>query len=375
MKICMLTSMHPPEDGRIFHKESKSLSKKYDMSLIAPGNTFSRHATNGIFIITVKKPKSRIFHIITLTRLFLSSLKEDADVYHCHEPDALLIGILLKKIKNKKVVYDVHEHWPSMAALTAFGPLGQKIIKCRHTHGFIQSIAEYFELYLAKKADRIITVSDSVAERFNKIGLETCNIMNVPIILPKNANTHDKNPNDIVYVCGKLGFSKGVDIALQTLLSLKKDYPHVHLTLIGNVQDNVIEQIDPLLKEQIEITGFIPYEQMYKKISEGGIGLILFQNTHYNSYIGLPNKLFDYMMCGLPVVASDFPEIRKVIQTSGCGVVVDVEYFDSIVNGVKYLLDNPDEALRMGENGRRTVEIDYNWKNMEEKLFNIYKTI
>lgn len=371
----MLTSMHSPEDGRIFQKESKSLSKKFDVSLIAPGDTFSKRSLDGISVITVKKPKSRLFHIITLLRLFQASLKEDADVYHCHEPDALCIGVLLKKIKNKKIVYDVHEHWPSMAALTAFGPLGQKIVKYRHIDGFIQFFTEYFELYLAKKADRIITVSDSVAERFHKIGLETYNIMNVPMILQENVNNHKINPNDIVYVCGKLGFSKGVDIALQMLSSLKKDYTHIHLTLIGDLQDDVLGQIDYHLKERVEITGFVPYEIMYRKISEGGVGLILFQNTHYNSYIGLPNKLFDYMMCGLPVVASDFPEIRKVIQTSECGIVVDVEDVDSIVKGVKYLLDNPTEAQIMGERGRMAIEDEYNWDKMENKLLALYETI
>ncbi|WP_243669690.1 glycosyltransferase [Methanoculleus chikugoensis] len=95
----------------------------------------------------------------------------------------------------------------------------------------------------------------------------------------------------------------------------------------------------------------------------GSIGLLVFQPDYYNAYIGLPNKLFDYMLCGLPVVASDFPEIRKVVAETECGVLVDpTDPPDAIAEAITYLLEHPDAARRMGgENGRKAVLERYNW--------------
>jgi glycosyltransferase involved in cell wall biosynthesis len=114
---------------------------------------------------------------------------------------------------------------------------------------------------------------------------------------------------------------------------------------------------------------------MYETLRAGCIGLLVFQPDYYNAYIGLPNKLFDYMLCGLPVVASDFPEIRKVVGEAGCGVLVDPTDPDAIAEAIIYLLEHPDEARKMGENGRRAVEERYNWGEMEGRLLDLYRSL
>ncbi|MBP7411822.1 MAG: glycosyltransferase, partial [Methanoculleus sp.] len=107
----------------------------------------------------------------------------------------------------------------------------------------------------------------------------------------------------------------------------------------------------------------------------GSIGLLAFQPDYYNAYIGLPNKLFDYMLCGLPIVASDFPEIRRVVSDAECGLLVDPTNPDAIAGAIIYLMEHPEEAQRMGENGRRAVLEKYNWEEMEGRLLAMYRRI
>jgi len=109
MKICMLTTTHRPYDGRIFEKEAKSLAKEHDVTIIAPSDEGGESIAGGIRIVTVKRPNSAALHPITFSRLLRACLAEDADVIHCHEPDALLIGIFAKYFKHRQVVYDIHE--------------------------------------------------------------------------------------------------------------------------------------------------------------------------------------------------------------------------------------------------------------------------
>ncbi len=81
------------------------------------------------------------------------------------------------------------------------------------------------------------------------------------------------------------------------------------------------------------------------------------------------------MLCGLPVVASDFPEIRKVVGGAGCGVLVDPTDPDAIAEAIVYLMEHPEEARRMGENGRRAVLERYNWEEIEGRLLEVYQAI
>jgi len=109
----MLTTTHRPHDGRIFEKEAKSLAKEHKVTIIAPSEDGGVRDDGDVRIVTIPKPASTLLHPVTLWRVFWACLGEECDVVHCHEPDALLLALLLKAVRGKKVVYDIHEHWPS----------------------------------------------------------------------------------------------------------------------------------------------------------------------------------------------------------------------------------------------------------------------
>jgi glycosyltransferase involved in cell wall biosynthesis len=123
------------------------------------------------------------------------------------------------------------------------------------------------------------------------------------------------------------------------------------------------------------MTGWVPFEEVPRYLHPADVGVILFQPTHYNNTIGLPNKLFEYMACYKPVVASDFPEMRKVIVEAKSGLLVDPTDPKAIADAIVYLFEHQEEARQMGERGRRMVEERYNWERMEERLVGVYEGI
>ncbi|GAH82849.1 unnamed protein product, partial [marine sediment metagenome] len=111
VKICILTSVHPPFDGRVFHKEAKALVKGgYSVALIAQHT--KEETVDGVRIVPLPKPKNRFERMTKVVwKLLKLALKEKADVYHFHDPELIPVGVILKFF-GKKVIYDIHENVP-----------------------------------------------------------------------------------------------------------------------------------------------------------------------------------------------------------------------------------------------------------------------
>ena len=371
MRICMLTTTHRPHDGRIFEKEAKSLTKEHEIIIIAPSEYGGIEENGDVKIVAVRKPASNLLHPVTLWRVLRAGLGEECDVIHCHEPDALLAALLLKAVKGRKVVYDIHEHWPSEIPFDLGVPNASVLTRV------LEPLLSRGEVLLSRFADARIAVSESVAERFRGNGTKPVIVSNYsvaesapPPALPAGGN------RNVVYMAGNMQMFHGIRECIQAMSKVAAIYPDVSLTLVGNVREDIgaiAAGTDP--RPSITMTGYLPYREMYDTLRMGSIGLLVFQPDYYNAYIGLPNKLFDYMLCGLPVVASDFPEIRKVVSDAGCGVLVDPTDPNAIAEAIVYLLEHPDAARRMGENGRKAVLERYNWGEMEKRLLAMYRAI
>lgn len=370
MRICMLTTTHRPHDGRIFEKEAKSLAKEHDVTIIAPSDSGGAGEDGGVRVVAVRRPASNLLHPVTLWRAFRACLSHKCDVIHCHEPDALLIALLLKAVSGRKVVYDVHEHWPSEIPFDLGLPNTTALTR------FLEHLISPVELGLARFADAKIAVSESVAERFRGNGREPVIISNFSVADSMPPASQAGSGYSVMYMAGNMQLFHGIRECISAMSKVTANYPDLSLTLVGNVREDIgaiAAKTDP--RPEITLTGYLPYREMYETLRAGCIGLLVFQPDYYNAYIGLPNKLFDYMLCGLPVVASDFPEIRRVVREAECGVLVDPTDPDAIAEAIIYLLEHPDEAQRMGANGRRAVERRYNWGEMERRLLAMYRGV
>ena len=373
MKICMLTTVHQPFDTRIFHKESKSLQKAgHTVTLIAPSDTASKNNVDRIHVITVKKPDSKILHPITMLRVFIAGLRQDSDVYHCHEPGSLFVCTFLKLLRRTKLVYDAHEHFPSIISENSLFP---KFLK-----QFVDKIVDISEKTLCEFADIIITVNHSLENRYEKIK-DVVVLFNVPILDLFNVSNSIKKKSVIISL-GNISEKRGFDKLLFSMKKIKQTKPYVKLLILGHILDTnkFSTWVDDYirtngLEENVELIDWIPHSDVVRYIETSTVGIILFQPTHYNNLIGLPNKLFEYMACGIPVIASNFQEIRIIVNKSNCGILIDPTNSQEITDAILWVLEHPEEAKQMGENGRQAVEETYNWENMEKRLFKVYEEL
>ena len=111
--------------------------------------------------------------------------------------------------------------------------------------------------------------------------------------------------------------------------------------------------------------------QLLRKVS-AGVVTFLPRPNHVSSG---PNKMFEYMSAGIPIIASDFPLWRRIVEGAGCGLLVDPSDPKQIAKAVEYLLSNPKEAEQMGRRGRAAVERHYSWRSEEPKLLKLYESL
>ena len=131
-----------------------------------------------------------------------------------------------------------------------------------------------------------------------------------------------------------------------------------------------LENIDSWNK--VEYLGYLNHEDVAQLYKDSDVGLCILKNTP-NIYYSWPIKLFEYMEAGLPIVCSDFPIWKDIVEGNGCGIAVPYDDMAGAVKAVQYFCGHPDIATRMGENGKRAVREKYNWQREEKKLFKIYK--
>lgn len=363
MKVCHVTSSHQRYDGRIFQKECKSLAKKYEVVLLCADN-FPDENKDNINIKSVKvKKKNRIMRFFIIPhKLKKRCLKENADIYHFHDPELISLAYYMKK-KNKVVIFDSHEDNLNRISNRSWIP---KIFK-----PLIKKIYGIKEKKCLKKLDAIITVADYIHDRLQKINLNTYIITNYPII--DNQEISDlKNLNTI---CFAGGISK--QYMHHNIIQAIKDL-NVKYKIAGPIFDDYKKGLDTLKGiEKVEFLGKLDKKEVNNLYLNSGIGIVLIDyvpNINYkHGSMGI-TKIFEYMAYGLPVIATDL-EVWENFIPNKCGICVNPNSIEDIKKAIKYLIDHPKEAKKMGKEGRKLVEEKYNWQKEESILFEIYKKI
>ena len=378
-KVCMITTNHSPFDDRIFYKEAKSLKKAgYDVTVIGQTDSKMNKVVDEIRIVGIEKIGPRpLGQMLLILKLLIQSIKARGNIYHCHEPDSLMVGVVVKILLRKKLIYDVHEHYPSQISSRYNG-----IFKT-----FLKSTIEFIERFSCMWIDFIIVAPPNLKNRFQKeFDKENVEIIYVcpslEIFNTINDKICEKYSKDMIIVYeGNVDKKyRGLDIFLKTLNLLVKKYPDIKFLVVGKILegDEFFNWINDYLtknnlSKNFEITEWVDYELVPSYLYASNIGVILLQPVSYNNIIGTPNKLFDYMAARIPIVASDFPNITRIVKGANCGILVNPTDPEKITDAITFLLEHPDEAKRMGESGRRAVEEKYSWEKMEERLFEVYE--
>jgi len=372
----LVSTTHSPTDDRIFYREARSLSKMYEVTVIGKGPS-DRVTTSGkITLVYLFAP--RILHVALVMKTFLYLMMQRPRIIQCHEPDTLLLARLASRLRTgTKVVYDVHEHFPSIWSYRRQLPV--------RLQSLIARVLDVFEKSLGTGVDAIVVVSDSIGKRFHFARpLGPVVVPNVP--WKSNYDTaqlpHVRKRELTVLYGGNVDEDRGFREYSLALKIVSRRYPAVKFLIIGSltIGRELSRDLSAFLKRNgiernLEVAPWLSYFDYYKALCQAKVGVVLFQPTHTNNILGLPNKLFDYMGAGIPVVASDFPEIRKVVTQAKCGVLVDPSRPNEIAAAISQLLSDRELNDRLGANGHGAVMSTYNWESVEDRYLNTYRSV
>lgn len=364
IKVCILTSAHPPFDSRIFYKEAKTLTKAgYNVVLIAQHS--KEETVDGVRIVPLPTPKNRFERMTKVVwRLFRLALKEKAQIYHFHEPELMPVGIGLKLL-GKMVIYDVHEDYEQKI-------LSKSWIKDKFRKPisfFVGSIEKISSMFF----DYIITADSHTKMKFKKNKVDV--VANfAPLGFADGVEADEKKGTFKVIYVGGISEDRGAIKVFETIGYLKHEDIEFHL--LGKV--NVPSLIDLFNSTpRIKYHGVVPWEEVSKYLVNADVGLILLQPVP--AYIYCPGeniiKLFEYMSVGLPIIISNFPKLKDMISEIGCGVSVDPTDPEEIADSIEFLYRNPDLRKQMGKNGKKALMEKYNWEAERAKLLDIYKKV
>ena len=360
-KICHLTSVHAKTDIRIFYKECKTLIKAgYDVFLIVQND--KDEIIDGVKIIGIDTPRNRKGRMTgTACRVYRRALECNADIYHFHDPELMLVGLKLKR-KGKKVIYDVHEDVPRQILSKQWIPVSLRKI--------ISRTVEKIENYAAKRLDYIVTATPYLRDRFLKINRKSIDINNFPLLSELHVpNIAWDSKEELACYVGGIGKVRGI----QEMVLAIGTTPYS--MLLAGTFESLAEREIAVQKNgwhQVMELGHINRTEVKEVLSRSMAGLVLFhpEPNHINAQ---PNKMFEYMSAGIPVIASNFPLWKVIIEGNNCGICVDPFNVNEIANAINWIMNNPQQAKRMGENGRKAVEEKYNWEQEGNKLLRIYE--
>ena len=367
-RVCHLSSAHHGLDTRIFHKECVSLaSAGFDTHLViaATSDEVSYAEKRGVSIHALSEPVGRISRMFSQTwRCYSIGNRLDADIYHFHDPELIPYGMILA-MSGKNVIYDVHED-VSIDILSKdwIVPWVRKLLS---------AVIKTIEIFCARYFFSIITATPFIRDKFVRINPSAIDINNFPMLGELDSQVSwDAKATEVCYV-GGIAQIRGIE---QMVQAMEKVQSGVRLNLCGHFSETDVEQTCKKMSgwQSVNEHGYVTREGVRDVLSRSMAGLVTLHPVA-NYIDALPIKLFEYMSAGIPVIASDFPLWRKIVVGNQCGLCVDPMDPDAISEAIDYLVQHPNAARKMGENGHHAVLKNYNWLQEEEKLIRLYEAM
>lgn len=366
ISVVHMTSVHQRYDARIFLKECCSLAaNKYRVFLVVADGR-PDEVKDKVNILSVEKPKKRMDRVFSTTkRVYKKAVELDADIYHLHDPELMPVGLKLKR-KGKKVIFDAHEDFPLQ--------LLNKRYSKKWLLKILSTMAAVYESYACKKVDAVVTATPAIKEKFLKINTKTVDVNNFPILDDVNRfqTPWRERGNFACYVGGVAG-SRGI---YESVKAIKKCKYTEKLIVAGICRDEkALREMEGASElGKLQYLGYLQREGVAKIYSECKVGLVTLHPLE-NYLEALPVKLFEYMAAGVPVVASDIPLWKKIVEESGCGVCVNPFDVDEIAEAMDYIIENPAIAEGMSNKGIEAAKTKYSWDAEAEKLVGLYQEV
>lgn len=311
--------------------------------------------------------KGPLFYAEWNIRLLFKLLFLRADAITANDLDTLPAVFIAARIKQCPVIYDTHEYFTEMEELQG-----------RHT---VKRIWQWLEKVLFKRVKFISTVNQSIAGIYKeKYGKELVVIRNLPmrsVFLKHQDNT---GINRFSPATSRILLSQGAGLhpnrGLEELALAMKLLP-LEYRLVFAGGGLAIEQLKQLvreeqLEERVQFTGLVPMETLSGITRTAFIGFSLDKSTSLNNHFSLPNKLFDYMAAGVPVIASNMPEVKRVVEEYKTGLIIREVTPEAIAGAVLQLASSEEQYLHYCTQARKAME-QLCWENETVALLEMYR--
>lgn len=365
-KVCHFSSVHRDNDIRVYAKECLTLADAgYDTTLIACDG---KQKSESVHLIKVKEEGGRFKRIfLRAYDVYKMARNVKADIYHFHDPELLPYGLIIKMTTRAKVIYDSHECYPE--------DLQNKEWLPKYLRMPVAKIYKFIEDVGARRFDMVVAATPYIYKRFEGVAKKIVTVNNYPRLQDFETESDTNTSINRVGVCyvGAISEIRGI---LPFLDSLTNVEPAVKVYVAGTF---ATEHIKKLVFShpnwiRVEFSGQVnraEIQNIYQKSFAGIVNFLKAPNHEFSQ----PNKLFEYMAAGIPVIASDFQLWKDIIEPTACGITVRPDSATEITNAINKLYADKQLAESMGQAGREAVVDKYSWDREGVVLVDAYKEL
>ena len=337
-----------------------------------------REVRDGIEVRRVRRARMPIPGLRFLAhewRLSRVLLRLRPSILHAHDSNALVPVALAARRLGRPFVYDAHDLW-------LHRPRRQR---SRLYHSLQNAYYRVVEGILIPRAAAAITVSPPIARHLER-AYRLRRVELVPNYPWADEVAHSRTARPlrslaaipagvpVVLYLGGLMEGRGIEHLVRAMV----DVPGAHLVLLGDGHQApaLAAQATRLgIGGRVHVAAPVPPGDVVATAASATIGVSPIVPSCLNYRYSLPNKLFQYMGAGIPVVASDFPQVREVVIGAEAGLVVDTSRPERIAAAINELLSDPERARDMGAGGRDAVLERYTWSTSADALLAVYRRI
>jgi glycosyltransferase involved in cell wall biosynthesis len=364
-RILMLLADEYRPDPRV-RKEALALVEDGNKVTILSWDRGHNHKTSsnkeGVEIECVRTRKVRGISrmIFNYPQFFLKALIRSRslsfDTIHAHDLDTLLLGLTISRLRRVSLVYDAHEHYAEMVA----SELPQVLVR----------FLDLIEARMVMRADLVIGASSKIIEYLKPhTSGPSIEILNCIDLVESNEINFEEHDGITVFYGGSLESTRYVDQVAEAVLEI--EYCRYRIAGEGPLRE-YLEEISER-EERIQYIGYVSHSELLRSLSDVDLILCLLDPKNENNRIGMPNKLFESMALGIPILVSEGTLSAEVAKEEKCGISIvwSKDEFRKAIEELK----RPNRRKTLGMNGKKAAREKYNWGIMKKRLVDAYRSL